>query len=272
MRFNRTLRNHMPTPYPHGYQAPSTALFNVDKVELLLGETTRQALKPWNRSLPKYLDLRVSVIPEPLVDGDVTATVVTDSGPTQPLLLYANTPVIKSLSFVYTGAGCCYDQRGDDIKDLERTLTQNNAVMDTQHWQHPFYFQEQAIVHQPVKGEQAVWAYGGDYHPGAPWYEVAQSFFTLSAEGMVVNVKKTPLSLWQDNGLTPPLTAEYGGRQVLFVGSQAATPYANLYDHLVQGGLTLTLRPEVGAISQQYRSEELRPISADQAIITFIMG
>lgn len=246
MRFNRTLKNQIPRPYPQGYQAPSTLLFNTDQAQLVIGDPEPQAVLSLNESLPEQIEVMVAF--EPIfIDSNHAYVQVDDK---KPLQLYQEAdPVLERLEFKMVSM--------PEFTDL--------TIEYISRWELDFGFQSQSFHYHPTGATQDVWEYGGFYQPGCELNRIQQQFFSLISDGDQTELKLSSLSLWHTHGITPPIEAWRDDRRIIFHGSRS---YKNLQDFIESGGLQFNLNIEA-AVIQSYASVSVRPIPEQKLSIQF---
>lgn len=215
MHIDRGLKTVTVSPYPQGYQAPSTAGINTRKGLIQLSLDITETEDFWESHFPEGIALRTRLVEVPIRDP-IIVTLTIDSQKWPPFSLYEAFPAAAhaSVNIMYEGNGRIQWKSGEQGHPFSGLHTQKLTLLCPS----PLYekcfhslSERQVAIHRQTleghhsltspPGEQDIyplWPYGGFFKPGCRVHEIEQTVFTLSTASGQCEVHLSSLASWHE--------------------------------------------------------------------------
>lgn len=248
-------------PYGAGYRAPSTALYNTEKMILTIGRSSRPFLLEAEKRVPDYIQVFANICVEekknsPLIDyfgGQVS--------------VYDNERGVYAYDRIYLKATDsvkikdCYKQKSE-IPEL--IFPVEDILYD-----HKFdHIKENLILSSENKNY--VFPLGCFYKLGCALHQIRQAFVSPFIRDRKIDFQLSHLEDWWDQGMRPP--CEVYETHQLFIREQNEA-YLPLDSAIKEGGSSLLYRIGVDEqgkeVLKKYSSMDIVSHGRKQVVITY---
>lgn len=279
MRFHQNFNRLAIRPYGHGYQAPSTALFNTDLCTIQIKSCEENLNSVETIQMPDFIEVLIDFIAVPLPQKNIMVTYQFDNvvWPSVPLYPVEEAHFVSALKLVFGGVIKIRDGiekestliRGKTIEGFEI-----NVKMEEPIYIHQFDYNEESIVHcvREKRVIVPIWTAGGFYRPGCDLEQIQQVFFSLSELEQKTFARKTLLTQWNTQGFSPPFSAEKDEQTTIFQTNRKDL-YVRFIDDIRKGAATIQLinsKEENPSTCFTYKSVDIKPYGLGKAFVHFI--
>lgn len=260
----------------HQYKevTPHTAFYNTDMAHVSMGTVTPSLLKN-HQNLPQFIYLKAKIVPLPLKDTSITMTYREQDQIYEGVSLYpVGEGYCGGMDIHYLGSGDYLDEQSQEYHSFTGVQTPwgDLHLTGTLLYHHSFVFQDQDFTATAFEKGQEVRGYAGYYRLGCPLAEIQQVFFTVGFEDKRSAFYLSPLSQWQQKGMTPPDSYSMGGQEINFTRCGQEEIH-NLQSIFQQGMVHLPLMMGIDEEGQEvtitYQSIDILSPAPNQLLITY---